>query len=450
MPWPIQTDYNEAIQNPLLCFNDPELRLGKPDEDMLGLPRPMSGNFATVYRMRCDQHDFAVKCFTRNITDQRERYAEISQHLSHERLPYMVPFDFLTQGIKVRGQPYPILKMGWISGDGLHIYIKKHLNDPSKLFELARRWLVLVKSLKEASIAHGDLQHGNVLVANGDLKIVDYDGMFVPSLQGKTSDEIGHANYQHPQRTASDFGPELDHFSAWSIYTSIVALSVDPSLWSTITGAGEDCLLFRKEDYVAPQSSSTLSCLTTHSDPRIQVLSSLFASMMYLSPQQVPPLDSNAPQPSILPSPTTSSAPAWLDDYVSLTQTSTVPTQPQAKIETSSGLPAGSASWVLDFIDPPQLATSRSFDSSFAIPRVIAIVALLAIPGLSIFALPVHIVSVIGLLLFDQLVLLVNYRRTAVAVEKRSILTRQQTESREMDSIKKMMRENDKISLDYS
>jgi thiamine kinase-like enzyme len=39
------------------------------------------------------------------------------------------------------------------------------------------------RALNRAGVAHGDLQHGNILVANGKPKLIDYDGMYVPALR---------------------------------------------------------------------------------------------------------------------------------------------------------------------------------------------------------------------------------------------------------------------------
>ena len=94
-------------------------------------------------------------------------------------------FDYLPKGIKVRGQWYPILKMEWVQGELLSQYVERHLHNPSDLQQLAARWIEMTKALHANSIAHGDLQERNVLVVNGQLKLVDYDGMFVPALSGR-------------------------------------------------------------------------------------------------------------------------------------------------------------------------------------------------------------------------------------------------------------------------
>src|SRR5215813_9686883 len=129
MSWPTPQDYNEAIQSPNLCFDDPELKRGKPEENNFGLPRPITGGFASVYRMHCGQRDWAVRCFLREFVDQQQRYAALSNHLATVKLPYVVGFEFLPKGIKVKSQWYPILKMEWVRGELLHDYIKKHLRD---------------------------------------------------------------------------------------------------------------------------------------------------------------------------------------------------------------------------------------------------------------------------------------------------------------------------------
>ena len=83
-----------------------------------------------------------------------------------------------------------------------------------------------MSELRAANIAHGDLQHGNVVVVGDQLRLLDYDGMFVPALANKQSNECGHRNYQLPKRSRWDYGPHLDHFSAWVIYVSLVAVAV--------------------------------------------------------------------------------------------------------------------------------------------------------------------------------------------------------------------------------
>src|SRR5262249_24224520 len=150
-----------------------------------------------------------------------------------------------------------ILKMEWVEGERLDRYIEKNLSNPSALLSLAKLWVQMVKALRQASVAHGDLQHGNVLVVQGGLRLIDYDGMFVPRLSGRGSHEIGHRNYQLPRRTEADFGLYLDNFSAWVVYMSLIALGVDPELRKHFRG-GDECLLFSRQDFEQPHKSDIL------------------------------------------------------------------------------------------------------------------------------------------------------------------------------------------------
>ena len=292
MPWPTPQDYNEAVQNPLSAFPDAELKKGQVAVNNLGLPKPCSGAFAVVFKIKVSPRSWAVKCFTSEVLDQQQRYDAISKHLATARLQYTVPFTYLQTGIKIQGKPYPLLKMEWIQGDSLGAYVEKNLSNPTALHALADKWVKMVTALQAASVSHGDLQHGNVLVVGGELRLIDYDGMFVPVLRGRKSHEIGHRNYQHPARAESDFGPQLDNFSAWVVYLSLVALALHPELWRKYSG-GDECLFLRKEDFLAPSNSEVVRDLRNSPNNEIQALTELFVSFQKLSPLDVPAIDEN-------------------------------------------------------------------------------------------------------------------------------------------------------------
>lgn len=315
MPWPTPQEYNEAIQHPALCFADADLQAGTPDLTVLGLPRPITGNFASVYRVRAS-HDWAVRCFFREYADSRDRYAAISTHLASARLPYTVGFEYLQRGIRVGSSWFPILKMQWIEGTLLGDYVAAHRHDPAALRDLSERWLDMLGQLERRSIAHGDLQHGNVLVVGGELRLVDYDWMFVPALGGRISHEVGHPNYQHPARTGQHFGSYLDRFSGWVIYLSLLALQRCPVLWDELA-AGDECLLFRRADLACPQQSVVLGRL--RSEPDLRPIGEQAERMLSLPPTRVPPvtsLDSPRRSASARPAGTQSSLPVWLEDMI--------------------------------------------------------------------------------------------------------------------------------------
>src|SRR5258708_5794470 len=207
MPWPLSQDYNEAIQNPRFAFHDPELMEGQAVTNALGLPMPRSGNFADVYEVHCPTTNtkWAVKCFTREVPGLRERYSEISAHLHQVKLPFTVDFQYFADGIRVQGKWYPILKMRWVDGQLLNEFIRQAVDKPALLEGLTQIWVRMARRLREAQVGHCDLQHGNVMLVPGSkntlaVKLIDYDGMFVPALAKSKSGEVGHPAFQHPQR----------------------------------------------------------------------------------------------------------------------------------------------------------------------------------------------------------------------------------------------------------
>lgn len=279
MSWPTPQEYNEALQHPQTSFQDPELRGGIVELTSLGLPRPTSGAFASVYKVQCGKRDYAVRCFLHDIPNHHERYLEISEFIIKDDLIYTVDFEFIPQGILIRGLWYPILKMEWVDGSPLINYIERHLKNSKRIADLTAKFEWMVMEIKRNGIAHGDLQHGNLLIVNDDFCLVDYDGMYVPKLSGWLSNELGHRNYQHPYRRREDFGPYLDNFSIWVIHSSLRFLNIDPDLWWR-TKAGDECLLFRRDDFIDPERSPVFKLLEKHPLEEIRATTLAFHKML--------------------------------------------------------------------------------------------------------------------------------------------------------------------------
>src|SRR5262249_40257523 len=129
---------------------------------------------------------------------------------------------------------------------------------------------------------------GNVLVQGEELRLVDYDGMFVPALAGAQANETGHPAYQHPARSARDFGPEIDRFSALVVLVALHALAARPALWSR--HANGDNLLFRPADFRDPAGSALWAELRALADPALEApLEALERACA--DPTRAPPLD---------------------------------------------------------------------------------------------------------------------------------------------------------------
>ena len=239
--WPTPEAYSEAVQNPLHSFKDEGLQKCQVEQNAIGLPRVQSGMFASVYEFKNASEQWAVRCFTTRLIDQQERYKAISSFILADDLPYTVDFHYLEDGIKCNNAWFPILKMVWVEGQPLDAYVQDNLHNQDTMQKLKTDFQIMMQQLQRNGIAHGDLQHGNILISQGEIYLVDYDGFYVPELSGRQSNELGHLNYQHPQRTENLFGPNMDNFSAWLIFLSLLILIEDPALWQEFRGGMSVC-----------------------------------------------------------------------------------------------------------------------------------------------------------------------------------------------------------------
>ena len=114
--------------------------------------------------------------------------------------------------------------------------------------------------LRTQSFAHGDIKPDNIIVRpDGSLSLVDYDGMFVPSIKGCKSPTVGTKDFCHPLRTVDDFDETIDDFSLASIALSLKAISMNSTLLDTY--GASDRLLFSENDYRNPSNSKVISAL---------------------------------------------------------------------------------------------------------------------------------------------------------------------------------------------
>ena len=289
--YPTPSDYQEAVQMPAAAFRDPTLQDATPRTNVLGLPQPITGAFAAVFPVTTpSDRRYAVKCFLKEVPKQRARYEAVAEHLSAVDLDALVDFDYQPAGIRVAGADYPLLKMEWVEGTVLNRFVEAHLDAPDVLATLAAAWADLMADLEARDLAHGDLQHGNVMVQTSDdglrLSLVDYDTMYVPALDGWRSAEVGHRNYQHPDRTDTDFGPHLDRFPGLAIYAALRACAASPDLWARYD-TGEN-LLFRDADFYDPDRSALFDALSGLEE--VSALAEALRTACYVEPADVPPL----------------------------------------------------------------------------------------------------------------------------------------------------------------
>ena len=305
MHWPLASQFSAMLQRPEIAFRDPVLKPYHIERDRFGQPRPWTGAFAVVYKGIPPQGGplMAIRVFTSASPERRERYDAISDYLRARRVGCLVDFEYRDESVRAAGHPgwFPLILMDWVQGETLYKWAGARCREGSHeaLAAAAARWIDLVAELDEAGIAHGDLQHANVMVTRShELKLVDYDGMCVPALVGRRNLEVGIKPYQHPDRDEQTLlSPHLDRFSAMVIYVALKALAADPGLWKTYVEAPQyDKLLFRDDDFSTSEASPLVGDLMRSPDSDVRDLVEQLVQFARMTMDRLPPLrDSSHP-----------------------------------------------------------------------------------------------------------------------------------------------------------
>lgn len=299
--FPPPSEYAKVLSTPegiRFAFRDPLLKAAKVELNAQLMPRVRSGAFAVVYKMILpDGRSQAVRLFLKDGDDRRERYALIHEHLAKTPLPCLVTFTYADDAFRAGDcKRYPMMTMDWVEGETLFDWLQDRVKagDTRGIAAVAVKWREVVGALRRASIAHGDLQHANVMVTtSGDLKLVDYDGMCVPKLVGRRNLELGVDPYQHPGRNDdTTLTLSLDNFSTLVIQTCLSALAAEPALWADfVVKQTNEKILFRREDFENPTSSPLFQRLRRSRDPQVQKLAAVITDLWKKRIDQVPSLE---------------------------------------------------------------------------------------------------------------------------------------------------------------
>ncbi len=264
MQYPLISEYVKAIQD--AGDNLEQLAHLTPVLDDHGEPYRSSGAFAVVFKMQDKSSGkyYALKCFTEEQQGRAEAYRQIADELDLLDSPYITSVKYMEKELFVDSQceedEFPVLLMDWVDGETMETYIAANYRNQSAMSMLSYRFGKMAAWLRSQSFAHGDVKPDNIIIRpDGSLTLVDYDGMFVPSMKGRQSPTIGTRDFSHPLRTVDDFDETIDDFSLASIALSLKAISMKSTLLD-IYGAS-DRLLFSENDYRNPSNSKVISAL---------------------------------------------------------------------------------------------------------------------------------------------------------------------------------------------
>ncbi len=281
MQYPNLSEYVKAIAN--AGDNLEELKHLVPVPDEHGEPYRSSGAFAVVFKMKDPKTGqfYALKCFTEEQEGRAEAYRKIGAELEGMRSGYFTSMRYYERELFVDSSvssesEFPVLLMEWVEGQTMENYIAKYYQDSYKMGLLCHLFCKMASWLRSQPFAHGDIKPDNIIVGEkGELTLIDYDGMFVPSMAGQSSPTLGTQDFRHPLRKAEDFDATIDDFALASIALSLKAITLDPDLLDRF--GAPDRLLFSANDYLDLTTSDALSSIwQLVADQELSKLLSLF------------------------------------------------------------------------------------------------------------------------------------------------------------------------------
>ena len=253
-PYPSAGQYNRAIRRPgsTLKVADDQLLTGSVEMRRWDTPggsylEPLSwpGQFAIVYKFRKKSGGYvALRCLLAQMaTDTCDTYRtlsstmlallpEVTVRFTYHDPGISVPFDDATMPYNVRWEIFPLIEMDFVEGDTLIAILESlcRSRDVQGIADLFSKWIEVVEILEDRGVAHGDLSGRNVMVRRqtGDIVLVDYDSIYMPSMSATGPAIGGTPGYQradHLSGTCTRLkNSAMDRFSVLVITTAILAL----------------------------------------------------------------------------------------------------------------------------------------------------------------------------------------------------------------------------------
>lgn len=270
-----KNDIINAVNNINLFLKIKELEGAEVKKNQNGQPFFFTGGFNMVFQLKKKSIKWALRVWHVQLPSLKNRFKKISKYLNHNKTSYFADFFYDENGLLVNGIPTDTIRMEWIEGLLLKDFIKINLYNKWKLLNLAKTFLEMCNELHKNGISHGDLQHGNIIIdKNDNIKLIDYDSICVPDIEGEEELVTGLKGYQHPSRLNSKSLTSLkaDYFSELIIYLSIIAIAENPSLWKDYDVENTEVLLFDETDFTDITQSKIYDSLVSLNSDKINGL----------------------------------------------------------------------------------------------------------------------------------------------------------------------------------
>ena len=256
-----------------------------------------------------------VKSIARHFERISEFLSDIqnSEHGIPE-LPLAEDISFDPKAYTEKGEHYPTLETPWMDGDSLQSLVEKYVGagNHKDLLSVAETFRALMQDMKAVGFAHGDLHPENIRFepdpddpSISNMKLIDFDASFTPSMKGTKNPEIGspffqHPNFHFPKETLDrddvfllprPFDANIDHFSAIVIYLSLIAIADNPRLFKKYFNYQTNLIFDPIRDFIQPDDSPLFQELLTSKNKEVRQLSYRLVDYVLDPPEKVPTLE---------------------------------------------------------------------------------------------------------------------------------------------------------------
>jgi serine/threonine protein kinase len=165
-----------------------------------------TGKKATVYKVKGDSSDFALKVFHKRFA-LRDNVWSTFQLLPYSKVPGLkvckreIICDSDAYGIDEPGLAFAIC-MPWISGKSWEeILIRKEGLSQQQCIAIARKTASVLKGLEDRKLVHADVSSSNVFIELGSsprVELIDVEDMYHPNFIRVSWPPDGSPGYNHP------------------------------------------------------------------------------------------------------------------------------------------------------------------------------------------------------------------------------------------------------------
>ena len=182
-------------------------------------PQMWNGATAAVFKVLHHGKLYKLRCLLRTKYNSRAIYGD-----------RYYPEELFVTAPGQRSAWADVILEEWVEGESLELVIRGAIGDREQMAALADKFDRFALDLLSQPWAHGDLKPDNMVVTpEGELRLVDFDAMYLPQFTYADCEELGTRGYQHPRR-ADIFDKHIDDYPIALISTMLHAFALDPTL----------------------------------------------------------------------------------------------------------------------------------------------------------------------------------------------------------------------------